>query len=82
MELQVCHLDLENGVIRIINSKNKKQRLVPVHDTIKKMLIDYCRARHDYDGEIVWPLPFKEVTEGFLQYEAVYFYTFADQGHF
>lgn len=28
--------------------------------------------RHDYDGEIVWPLPFKEVTEGFLQYEVEY----------
>src|SRR5699024_11884703 len=28
--------------------------------------------RHDYDGEIVWPLPFKEVTEGFLKYEVEY----------
>lgn len=28
--------------------------------------------RHDYQGEIVWPIPFKEVTEGFLQYEVEY----------
>ena len=28
--------------------------------------------RHDYQGEIVWPHPFKEVTEGFLQYEVEY----------
>ena len=28
--------------------------------------------RHDYQGEIVWPLPFKEVTEGFLRYEVEY----------
>ena len=28
--------------------------------------------RHDYHGEIVWPIPFKEVTEGFLKYEVEY----------
>lgn len=28
--------------------------------------------RHDYCGEIVWPTPFKEVTEGFLRYEVAY----------
>lgn len=28
--------------------------------------------RHNYQGEIVWPIPFKEVTEGFLRYEVEY----------
>ncbi len=28
--------------------------------------------RHDYHGEIVWPLPFKDVTENFLRYEVEY----------
>lgn len=28
--------------------------------------------RNDYHGEIVWPLPFKEVTENFLRYEVEY----------
>lgn len=28
--------------------------------------------RHDYHGEIIWPIPFKEVTEGFLRYEVEY----------
>lgn len=28
--------------------------------------------RHDYHGEIIWPIPFEEVTEGFLKYEAEY----------
>jgi len=28
--------------------------------------------RHNYQGEIVWPIPFKEVTEVFLRYEVEY----------
>lgn len=28
--------------------------------------------RHDFHGEIVWPNPFKEVTENFLRYEVEY----------
>lgn len=28
--------------------------------------------RHDFHGETVWPLPFKEVTENFLKHEFEY----------
>lgn len=28
--------------------------------------------RHDFHGEILWPVPFKEVTENFLRYEIEY----------
>ena len=50
-------LDLENGVIRIIHSKNKKQRLVPMHETLTNMLKDYCKVIKIYgiDNPFLFP---------------------------
>lgn len=56
LNLKMEHLDLENGVIRIIHSKNKKQRLVPMHETLN-MLKDYCKVIKIYgiDNPFLFP---------------------------
>lgn len=55
--LQFSHLDLENGVICIIHSKNNKQRLVPMHETLKNLMIHYCKAMKIYgvDNAFLFP---------------------------
>ena len=57
LNLKMEHLDLENGVIRIIHSKNKKQRLVPMHETLTNMLKDYCKVIkiHGIDNPFLFP---------------------------
>lgn len=57
LNLKMKHLDLENGVIRIIHSKNKKQRLVPMHETLTNMLKDYCKVIKIYgiDNPFLFP---------------------------
>lgn len=57
LNLKMEHLDLENGVIRIIHSKNKKQRLVPMHETLTNMLKDYCKVIKIYgiDNPFLFP---------------------------
>lgn len=48
LDLKTEHLDFENGVLRIVHSKNKKQRFVPMHETLTDMLADYYRAMKIY----------------------------------
>ncbi len=48
LNIRFEHLDPEYGVIRIIHSKNNKQRLVPMHATLNKLVIVYCKAMKIY----------------------------------
>lgn len=57
LNLRIKHLNLENGVIRIVNSKNNKQRLVPMHTTLNVLVSDYCRALKIYGIENAFLFP-------------------------
>lgn len=57
LNLQFRHLDLGNGVICIIHSKNNKQRLVPMHETLTRMMSEYINALkiHGVDNAYIFP---------------------------
>ena len=45
LNLKVGDIDFDNGVIKFTHdTKNNKQRLVPVHDSLITIIKDYCRA--------------------------------------
>lgn len=45
------NVDLDEGVIKVVNAKFGKSRLVPIHETTRQVLTDYARRR---DG-LLWP---------------------------
>ena len=44
LSLIVSDVDFRRGTLLIRIAKNKKQRLVPMHETLTKMLMQYCAA--------------------------------------
>lgn len=51
-ELIVSDIDYENNTIRIRNGKGKKERVIPLHEELKKLLLDYVENwRTDIDTE-------------------------------
>lgn len=57
LTLQLNHLDFQNGVIRIIYSKNNKQRLVPMHESLTKLVSKYCKAMNIYGIDKAYLFP-------------------------
>lgn len=57
LNLQFKHLDLENGVISILHSKNDKQRLVPMHETLTNLLSEYSKAMKSYGVDNAYLFP-------------------------
>lgn len=57
LNLQFKQLNLENGVISILHSKNNKQRLVPMHETLTNLLSEYSKAMKIYgvDNAFLFP---------------------------
>lgn len=43
---QIKDVDLENGVIRLTHTKNNKERLVPLSDSMQGVLSAYCKLVH------------------------------------
>lgn len=62
LSLQVKHIDFCDGIISVIHAKNDKQRLVPVHDSVKELLNRYCAAlgMHGYPEAFIFPGRFAE----------------------
>ena len=44
LQVRVGDIDFERGTVLLKNTKNKKQRLVPMHDSLSSMLCQYCTA--------------------------------------
>ena len=44
LQVRVGDIDFERGTVLLKNAKNKKQRLVPMHDSLSSMLCQYCTA--------------------------------------
>lgn len=46
LNLQIQHVDLLNGIIRIEEAKFNKDRLIPVSDSMRDILKQYCAVMH------------------------------------
>lgn len=44
LQVRVGDIDFERGTVLLKNAKNKKQRLVPMHNSLSSMLYQYCAA--------------------------------------
>ncbi len=42
--IQMKDVDLKHGILKLINTKGEKQRLVPLSDTMAELLRQYCRV--------------------------------------
>lgn len=46
LNLKVKDIDLENGIISVYESKNNNDRLVPLSDSLKNIVIEYANKMH------------------------------------
>lgn len=44
LAIQICDINFQMGVVLLRDTKNKKQRIVPLGDTLSEMLYKYCLA--------------------------------------
>lgn len=57
LSLRVKHINFYDGIISIIHAMSDKQRLVPVHESVKELLKRYCAVLgiHGYPEAFVFP---------------------------
>ena len=60
---RMTEVDLNNGTLKIINSKGNKQRLVPLEDGMTKMLRNYCSKMCLHENSSAYLFPRKTITE-------------------
>lgn len=54
LKLKMCDVDLKNGVLKVNNSKNHKDRLVPMHDSLVKYCREYAQKLHPDHADDGW----------------------------
>lgn len=57
VRIRIADTDLENGILRLVNTKGDKQRLVPMSAGMTKILTDYCLAMGLYGKSNGWFFP-------------------------
>ena len=55
--IQMKDVNLEYGILKLINTKRKKQRLVPLSDTMTELLRQYCKTMNLSDGSSAYLFP-------------------------
>lgn len=57
LRIDKSDVDLENGILRLINTKGNKQRLVPMSAAMTDILTRYCMAMGIYGRNTGWLFP-------------------------
>lgn len=57
VRISMADIDLENGILRLVNTKGNKHRLVPVSAGMKDILTRYCLAMDIYRNSDGWLFP-------------------------
>ncbi len=60
---KMTEVDLNSGIIKMINSKGNKQRLVPLQDEMAEILRKYCRIMHLQENSSAFLFPRKTISE-------------------
>lgn len=53
----MADVDLENGILRLVNTKGDKHRLVPMSVGMTDILTKYCLAIGNYGNSDSWLFP-------------------------
>lgn len=67
--IQMKDVDLENGILKLINTKGDKHRLVPMSEKMTNILTKYCLAMELVGNGEAWLFPGNE--ESHISYETV-----------
>lgn len=57
VRIQMKDVDLENGVLKLVNTKGDKHRLVPMSESIMDILTGYCLAMGLVGNDEAWLFP-------------------------
>lgn len=63
VRIKMKDVDLENGVIKLVNTKGDKHRLVPMSEKMTNILIKYCLAMGLVRNEEAWLFPGNDRTD-------------------
>ncbi len=57
IRMQMKYVDLDNGVLKLVNTKSDKQRLVPMSENMTDILTKYCFAMGLIGNDEAWLFP-------------------------
>ena len=57
IKIDMSDVDLENGILRMVNTKGDKHRLVPMSSSMTEILTEYCLAMGLYGNSEGWLFP-------------------------
>ncbi len=57
LKIDMSDVDLENGILRLVNTKGDKHRLVPMSSAMTDILVSYCMAMEIYGTATGWLFP-------------------------
>ncbi len=57
VRIDMSDVDLENGILKLLNTKGNKHRLVPMSSTMMDILTRYCMAMKIYGTSTGWLFP-------------------------
>ncbi len=60
---KMTEVDLDNGVLKMVNTKKRKQRLVPLEKETTELLRAYCKAMNLHEKSEEYLFPRRKVTE-------------------
>ena len=69
VSLSMDEVDLPNGILKLLNTKNDRQRAVPLSGSMAQMLRDYCEAMHLSEGTGLPLFPRRRIDEKLLWYD-------------
>ena len=72
LSVQVRDVDFKRGVVLIRDAKNKKQRMVPMGDSLSEMLNQYCMAMDLMEDSENYLFPHKKSSERHLSKASAY----------
>ena len=70
VKIDMSDVDLDHGILRLINTKGDKHRLVPMSDYMTDILIRYCMAMKIYGANTGWLFPSSK-TNGHISDKAI-----------
>lgn len=70
IQIEMSDVDLQNGILRLVNTKNERHRLVPMKPSMTDILIRYCMAMGILGKNTRWLFP-ASIGDGHISYRAI-----------
>ena len=57
LNLRIKDVNLEEGTLAVLQSKNNKDRILPIADSLKKRCVEYTKRLHTFHDEVTYFFP-------------------------